>query len=219
MGKRIVTLNCLERLDLHRHNFAAVEYPRPSLYESRLFVEPQRSRVGRININFRRNPQQFRSFWPKGICRDFRSEAVVEETKERAPFLTEDAGEAGEVEPPAVEGDGPEYCRVVLHKPLRVELEAQLDWPGLVVLCDQFRPGWRLEVETDGRESETVPILRTNRVMRGAWLSPGRHRLVWRYRPGSFRIGAAVSALSWIFLGIGLIVTLRRQIPSTTNHN
>ena len=40
---------------------------------------------------------------------------------------------------------------------------------GEQALADQFYPGWTLEVETDGRAARTMPILRTNRVMRGVW--------------------------------------------------
>ena len=50
-----------------------------------------------------------------------------------------------------------------------------------VVLADAFYPGWALTV--DDRPAE---ILRTNRMMRGAALEAGRHRLVYEYRPRSF---------------------------------
>ena len=152
-------------------------------------------------------------FWPEGKRRDLRSVAVVEETQQRAPFPATTPRQSHEAEPPSTEHDHSEHCRVVLHQPLRVELETRLNRPGLVVLCDQFCPGWQLKVETNGRNPESVPILRTNRVMRGAWLPAGNHRLVWIYRPTSFRLGAAVSTLSWLVLAVGLIVLLRRPKP------
>ena len=97
-----------------------------------------------------------------------------------------------------------ESCRLLRYRPHEVEIEAVLHEPGLVVLCDQIYPGWELEVHTDGREARPVEILRTNRVMRGAWLPPGHHRLVYRYRPASFRWGAIISGLGWL----GLVVTV-----------
>jgi uncharacterized membrane protein YfhO len=42
----------------------------------------------------------------------------------------------------------------------------------------------------DGRPAE---ILRTNRAMRGVALRAGRHELVFRYNPLSFRLGLIVS--------------------------
>ena len=162
----------------------------------------------------RRRTQQV--FWPDGKSRDLRSTAVVEETVQRTSFPPVALVQPQEAELPVAnraEIDA-EYCRVVRHQPLRVELEARLNRPGLVVLCDQFCPGWRLNVETDGRDAEAVSIFRTNRVMRGAWLPAGKHRLLWTYRPTSFMLGAAVSAVSWLILTIGLLAILRRPKPT-----
>jgi len=89
---------------------------------------------------------------------------------------------------------------VVRYGPSCVEIEAELRRPGLVVLCDQFYPGWRLEVDTPGERTREVPILRVSRAMRGAWLGAGRHRLVYRYRPASFLWGAWLSGIGWIAL-------------------
>ena len=84
--------------------------------------------------------------------------------------------------------DPAEAVTVTRDGPQRVELTAALRSPGLVVLADQYYPGWSLAV--DGRPAE---ILRTNRAMRGAVVPAGRHHLVFRYAPRSFRLGLAVS--------------------------
>jgi hypothetical protein len=73
-------------------------------------------------------------------------------------------------------------------EPCRVELTAHLGEPGLVVLADVFYPGWRLTV--DGKATE---ILRVNRMMRGAAVDAGTHRLVYTYQPLSFRVGMVIS--------------------------
>jgi len=155
-------------------------------------------------------------FWPGGERRDLHDTAVVEETVQRARLSPAAVRQSAERESSLaghVEIDS-EYCRIIRHEPMRVELEAHLNRPGLVVLCEQFYPGWRLEVESGGGDAEALPILRTNRVMRGALLPAGKHRLVWTYRPNSFRIGAAVSAASWLALAMGLIAILRRPTPT-----
>jgi uncharacterized membrane protein YfhO len=79
------------------------------------------------------------------------------------------------------------------------------------VLCDQFYPGWKLEVETEGQGRRNVEIERTNEVMRGCRLPAGRHQLIYRYRPVSFFIGAIVSGLSWLAIA-GAVVRHRRRI-------
>ena len=80
-------------------------------------------------------------------------------------------------------------------------LDVTLDEPGLVVLADVYYPGWRLTI--DGRPA---PIYRTNRLMRGAAVTSGTHRLVYTYHPRSFRVGswitmAGLAALSVLAVG------------------
>ena len=82
-----------------------------------------------------------------------------------------------------------------LYEPQRVELDVRLGRPGVVVLSDVFYPGWRLTL--DGRPAE---ILRVNRLMRGAAVPAGPHRLVYTYAPGSFRLGAALSVAGFVAL-------------------
>ncbi len=67
-----------------------------------------------------------------------------------------------------------------------------------------------------------MPILRTNRVMRAAWLPAGRHRLIYRYRAGSFFWGAAISVLGGTALGaLGIAAGVgrcrRRGSPSRSS--
>jgi len=81
-----------------------------------------------------------------------------------------------------------ESVEVVEHAPGRVALDATLARPGLVILADVFYPGWKLTI--DGR---AAPIYRANRLMRGAAVREGRHRLVYTYDPASFRVGGAIS--------------------------
>jgi uncharacterized membrane protein YfhO len=94
-----------------------------------------------------------------------------------------------------LDSDPAEVVTITHDHPQRVELTALLRSPGLVVVADIFYPGWTLTV--NGRPAE---ILRTNRAMRGVALPAGTHRLVFRYGPMSFRIGAALSLMGLIVL-------------------
>jgi uncharacterized membrane protein YfhO len=82
-------------------------------------------------------------------------------------------------------------CRIVVDEPQRVEVEVELERRGLLLLNDLYYPGW---------ECSHGEILRTNRTMRGVLLSPGRHRVVFTYRPRSFYWGASISGLAWLVL-------------------
>ena len=137
--------------------------------------------------------------FPGNLPRDWRREAVIETN--------------GPIKLPAAErAEIPvgESCTIERADPLRVEIAVTLKSDGLVVLGDQYFPGWELTVETAG-ESRRVPILRTNRILRGAVLPAGEHRLVYRYRPKSFLYGALVSAASVGALAIGGCVWLWRK--------
>jgi hypothetical protein len=102
-----------------------------------------------------------------------------------------------------------ETVKVTYPNPQQAELEATLESPGLVVLADVFYPGWELTI--DGKPA---PIYRVNRVMRGAAVPAGRHRLVYTYAPWSFQIGWLVSMLGLGAMALlAVVCTLRPVDP------
>jgi hypothetical protein len=93
---------------------------------------------------------------------------------------------------------GAETVTITAFTPQRVELDAVLDRPGLVVLADVYYPGWKLTI--DGKPA---PVYRANRLMRGAAVEAGKHHLVYTFDPESFHLGARLS-----LAGLGLTVLL-----------
>ena len=137
-----------------------------------------------------------------GIPRDLRTTAVVCSTVTKSPKLwrVRVACEAGQVT------SDESYVQIVRDQPQLVEIDADLANAGLVVLADQFYPGWELSVATPGEATSVpLPIFRTNMVMRGAVLPAGKHKLIYRYRPAGYYWGAAVSAFGWVLLGTTII--------------
>ena len=96
---------------------------------------------------------------------------------------------------------------IASHEPQRVELMAELEHPGLVILADTHYPGWSLTID-----GAPAPIYRTNRLMRGAAVKAGRHMLVYTYDPASFRIGGAITIAGLLTLAV-LVPWVR---PKTT---
>ncbi len=135
--------------------------------------------------------------FPDRKPRDWRRTAVVETDEPLALTPGEAAADS-------------ELCRIVAAEPSRVEIEARLSAPGLVVLSDQYYPGWTATVETAG-QSRRVPILRTNRVMRGLLLPVGDHRIVYEFRPQSVFVGAIISGLTALALAGGVAATVWRR--------
>jgi len=102
----------------------------------------------------------------------------IDRRVELSPFLSGAAPQPGET------------VKVTYPTPQRVELEAVLQSPGLVILSDLYYPGWELTI--DGKEAPIYPV---NRLMRGAAVPAGNHKLVYSYAPRSFRVGRIVSIL------------------------
>jgi hypothetical protein len=113
---------------------------------------------------------------------------------------------------PQLSGRAPTQAETVMVSyptPQRTVLDAHLESPGLVILCDVYYPGWVLTI--DGKPAT---IYRTNGAMRGASVPAGTHRLVYAYEPRSFRIGGVVSIAGMFALAIlGFVCRLRPIDP------
>ncbi|MGD0043540.1 MAG: hypothetical protein ABSE84_24560, partial [Isosphaeraceae bacterium] len=81
-----------------------------------------------------------------------------------------------------------ETVKVSYPSPQRVELEANLESAGIVVLADIHFPGWKLTID-----GQPAPIHKVNRLMRGAAVPAGVHRLVYSYEPRSFQVGGTIT--------------------------
>lgn len=96
-------------------------------------------------------------------------------------------------------------ARIVDYAPERVVVEALAEQSALLVLTDTFYPGWRALVD-----GEPARIWRANGLHRAVAVGPGRHRVVFEYRPGSFRLGAAVSLASLAIAGAAIFFARRK---------
>ena len=81
-----------------------------------------------------------------------------------------------------------------------VTILAQAKQDGLLVLSDQYYPGWRAYM--DGQPAE---IVRVNQIMRGVLLPAGDHQIVFRFQPESLHLGFWLS-LAGLVVCIGLWV-------------
>ncbi len=104
---------------------------------------------------------------------------------------------------PGLRGQAPsksELVKISYPSPQRAVLDVTLQSSGLVVLSDVYYPGWQLRID-----DVEAPILRVNLAMRGALVSPGKHRLEYTYAPLSFQlglIGSILGAGAWLALGV-----------------
>lgn len=90
-------------------------------------------------------------------------------------------------------------ARIVRYSAQAVEIEAVSDGAALLVVTDSFYPGWRATV--DGRP---IPVVRTNGLVRGVWLTGGNQRIRMWFDPLSVKLGFAVSALAVVANGLAV---------------
>jgi len=86
----------------------------------------------------------------------------------------------------------------------QVWVNATMACKGLLIVSDNWYPGWRAEV--DGKPAA---IWKVNTVIRGVVVNAGKHTVAMRYRPSSVYFGFACT-----LLGLGAAVILQRRRES-----
>lgn len=96
-----------------------------------------------------------------------------------------------------------DMVRIASYEPNRVEISADMASDGFVVLSDTYFPGWYCTI--DGKDSK---IYAAYGLFRAVQVPKGKHTVVFKYNPLSFRIGAAISGVALLavlgMLGYGL---------------
>lgn len=82
-------------------------------------------------------------------------------------------------------------AKIIDYSPNKVVIEAKNDSPGLLVLSDNYYPGWRAYVN----DKETK-IYRADYTLRAILLPEGQNKVEFAYRPDSFRMGLIASIVS-----------------------
>ncbi|HET7451182.1 MAG TPA: YfhO family protein, partial [Thermoanaerobaculia bacterium] len=83
------------------------------------------------------------------------------------------------------------------ESPGRASFDIDAPGPGFAVVSESSYPGWRAWV--DGRRAE---VLRADYALQAVSVGPGRHRIVFRYRPPVFWICFAISTGAWVALAV-----------------
>jgi hypothetical protein len=94
---------------------------------------------------------------------------------------------------PATPSDGtaPGTATITRYRNLSVDLTAQMDRPGWLVLGDVNYPGWQVTV--DGRPA---PLYTAYYILRAVPLPAGAHTVRFEFRPGSVLLGGALSGIA-----------------------
>ncbi|MGP8020343.1 MAG: YfhO family protein [Limisphaerales bacterium] len=90
----------------------------------------------------------------------------------------------------------------------KVRLTVEAPAPALVVMAQAFYHDWHADVD-----GQPVPLLRANHAFQALEVPAGRHEVTLRYEDGMFRLGAAISALTFLGCLTGLFVKPRQMSP------
>jgi Bacterial membrane protein YfhO len=112
----------------------------------------------------------------------------------------------GSPSPPGGEAPHVTAAHVVYDGAERVTVDAVARSPGFLVLDDSAYPGW--DASVDGKPTVWRPA---NDNFRAVAIPAGPHRVSFRYRPASGRLGAIVSGFCLLALVILGIVGARRR--------
>jgi uncharacterized membrane protein YfhO len=104
-----------------------------------------------------------------------------------------------------------ERATIVVDEPERVEVEAVVGAPALLVVTDSFYPGWVATVD-----DVQSPIIRADHAFRAVALAPGTRRVRFVYAPASVRWGAAASGAAALVV-LALCVRPGRQDGTSRN--
>jgi len=83
----------------------------------------------------------------------------------------------------------------------QIELSTESDFNGYLVVADQYYPGWRASL--DGLDT---PILRANYIQRAVALPAGKHKVVFSYKPESYRLGSLISSIALALLALTALI-------------
>jgi len=90
---------------------------------------------------------------------------------------------------------------IIDYKDDYVTIQSSTKDEAFIKIPDSYYPGWKAYI--DGEETE---IYRTDLIFRGIRIPAGEHTVIMKYRPDSFKIGLAISSLSFVvFVGYNIV--------------
>jgi hypothetical protein len=102
----------------------------------------------------------------------------------------------------------PGRAEITRQEPNRVDVTTTSATRALLILADNYYPGWRAEV--DGRPTEIVCV---NYNQRGVALPVGMHRITFSYQPRSVLQGLLVSGAALVLLVVWMNTRRRESTP------
>jgi hypothetical protein len=112
----------------------------------------------------------------------------------------------------------PDMCQgsaqITRETPCEVYVAVDMQTPGLLVLADQWYPGWKAYLD-----GVPLPVVPANYALRGVRLPAGQGEVVFRYEPASWTRGLYLHTVALCALGLwcAIVAWHGRQEPSGTD--
>jgi hypothetical protein len=150
------------------------------------------------SVSVYENTQAYpRAYFPERVRTELDPRVVLRQVTApgfdgRREALVESVG-LPETGPPTADA----WCKARRVSPNELQVRTLTAEPRLLVVSEMDMPGWRAEVD-----GVPTTIHRTNYLFRGVFVPAGRHAVRFVYRPRAIMVGAAVSALALVALGL-----------------
>jgi len=100
-------------------------------------------------------------------------------------------------------------AKILSYQPDEVLIYVNAESPGWLVLSDRYYPGW--EAEADG---DMVKIYQANVLVRAIRLDAGKYEVIFRYRPPTVLLGAAITLCGIVFIMVWIVRERRKSSDS-----
>lgn len=96
--------------------------------------------------------------------------------------------------------------KTIAYQEERIILEADAPANALLVLGEKYYKGW--EALVDGKSVDIFPV---NHILRGVYLTPGKHIIEFRFDPLPFKVGKYLTLASFALFGLLLVREWREK--------
>lgn len=96
-------------------------------------------------------------------------------------------------------------AKIIEYQANQVTIQTQSNTDAFLVFNDNYYPGWKAYIDQQPQK-----IYLTNYTFRGITVPEGRHKIIFKYQPKSFRIGLNITLVT-ITIIILLIILKKRQ--------
>ncbi|SNB46597.1 YfhO family protein [Geobacter sp. DSM 9736] len=108
--------------------------------------------------------------------------------------------------PEALQAIPPGEVKVTRYEDIRIDLTVKALQNTLLVLGEKYYRGWK--ASADGKDLEIYPV---NHILRGVYLPPGEHQVVFRFDPQPYKIGKYLTFSSFLLFACMLVWELWRK--------